>query len=87
MVEIVDFVPNLQIRSKWFNKRENLAIGDIVLVRDHIPRGKWKLGIVKNVIPGTHGYVRNAEIKTREGIHNRPISTLTHFAIAKGRNK
>ena len=36
------FAPNLQPRGKWFKVRENLSVGDIVLVIDKdVPRSKW----------------------------------------------
>ena len=31
---MLHFTPNLQARGKWFKTRENLAVGDIVLIID-----------------------------------------------------
>ena len=71
------FVPNLQFRSKWFKKRDNLSIGDVVLiVNPPLPRAHWKLAIVENVFPGKDGYIRSAQVKSSEGSYMRPISKL-----------
>ena len=72
------FVPNLQERSKWYKKRDNLSTGDIVLLRDsNIPRGKWKMAVVTKIYPGNDGRVRSAEIKMKDKKYVRPITKLT----------
>ena len=71
------FVPNLQTRTKWFKKRENLAVGDIVLVvNPQVQRAHWKMARVQEVFPGKDGYIRSAEIKSDDGSYIRPISKL-----------
>ena len=48
-----NFVPNLQIRSVWYKKRENVSIGDIVLnINPSISRGKWQMGIILQTYDG-----------------------------------
>ena len=72
------FTPNLQIRNKWFKKRENVSIGDIVLLMDKLlPRGQWKLGIIDETFPGNDGLVRSVKVRTSDGSYNRPITKLT----------
>ena len=71
------FVPNLQTRTKWFKKRENLAVGDIVLVvNPQVQRAHWKMAGVQEAFPGKDGYIRSAEIKSDDGSYIRPISKL-----------
>ena len=71
------FVPNLQPRSKWRKLRENVAVGDIVLVIDKdISRGKWQMAVVLEVYMGSDGNVRSVKIKTRTGTYDRPITKL-----------
>ena len=42
-----NFVPNLQIRSKWFKKRGNIKIGDIVLNMDrNVSGSNWQMAVV-----------------------------------------
>ena len=72
------FVPNLQPRGKWFKIRDNLKIGDIILVIDKdYPRSKWNMGLVIQVYPGDDGLVRSAKVKTSFGTYDRPITKLT----------
>ena len=74
---MLHFAPNLQARNKWFKIRANLEIGDIVLIIDsEIPRGKWKIAIVRNVYPGKDGLVRSVRIKNDSGEYDRPITKL-----------
>ena len=71
------FTPNLQIRSKWFKQRENISIGDVVLLVDKsMVRGQWKLGIIEDVFPGRDGLVRSVNVRTSAGNYNRPITKL-----------
>ena len=63
---IKEYLPILQERQKWIQKRRNLEVNDIVLVIDkNIPHGCWLLGRCTKVFPGRDGRVRTAEIKTK----------------------
>ena len=71
------FVPNLQPRSKWLKKRENLSIGDMVLLKDEkVPRGSWTRAIVEEIYPGPDKLVRSVKIRTSSSTFNRPIHKL-----------
>ena len=72
-----EYLPLLQDRKKWIQKRRNLAVNDLVLVvTENAPRGHWLLGRVTRVSPGQDGLVRTAEVKTKNSILLRPISKL-----------
>lgn len=72
------FVPNLQIRNKWYKKRENLNVGDIVLIIDSsVHRASWSMAIVEEVYPGTDKMVRSVKVKSKDGNYVRPITKLT----------
>ena len=78
------FVPNLQIRSKWYKKRENLEIGDIVLmINPSSSRANWKMAIVREIYPDDDGNVRSVKVKSSEGIYVRPITKLTLLITRK----
>ena len=78
------FVPNLQIRSKWFKIRENIAVGDIVLLIDpNVNRASWKMGIVTEIYPDNNGNVRSVKVKTNTGLYVRPITKLTLLMTKK----
>ena len=71
------FVPNLQMRNKWFKERKNVSIGDVVLVIDsNIPRSKWQLAIIIETFPGNDGHIRSVKIRTSSGQYTRPITKL-----------
>ena len=45
-----------------------MKTGDVVLIKgDEKNRGKWKIGIVKQIIPGRGGNVRAVKLKTGKG--------------------
>ena len=73
---IAEYIPKLIAagRSKWQNKEIQIKKDDIVLiVENNVPRGKWNLGRVLEVFPGTDGIVRNVRVKTENGELKRSI--------------
>ena len=70
------FAPSLLPRNNWFKTRENLQIGDIVLELDSSPRRKWRMGLVKEVFPGSDNLVRKARIQVGNSEYDRPIHKL-----------
>ena len=73
-----NFVPSLQIRSKWWKTRENVNIGDIVLLVDpNIKRGRWQMGIITDTYPGKDNRIRSVKVKTSTGCYDRPITKLS----------
>ena len=58
--------------------RENLDVGDIVLIIDkNVSRGKWSMGIVQDIYKGEDGKVRSVSVKSKSGTYDRPITKLT----------
>ena len=73
-----NFLPNLQVRNKWWKSRESLEIGDVVLLIDpNISRGKWHMGKILEVFPSLDGRIRSVRVRTSNGIYDRPITKLT----------
>ncbi|KFD66417.1 LOW QUALITY PROTEIN: hypothetical protein M514_21447 [Trichuris suis] len=61
-------VYNYVIRKKWNVERENPRVNDVVLVaEDNVPRHRWRLGIVVELLPGQDGFVRTVRVKTAAG--------------------
>ena len=58
------------------NDKQNINIGDVVLIYDDTPRVRWKHAVVKEVIKGKDGLIRSVVIHTGNGITNRPITKL-----------
>ena len=74
---VKEYLPNLQVRQKWFRPRQNFAIGDIVLVMDQtMPRNYWPLGKVIDVNNGRDGLVRSVKVKSKGRILTRLVDKL-----------
>lgn len=83
-----DYLTSLQARSKWRKPTPNIKKGDIVLVRENnLPPGKWAMGRVIEVHPGSDNRVRVTTIKTQFGTLKRPITKLSLLPIEGDNNK
>jgi hypothetical protein len=72
-----EYLTSLQQRFKWMMKREDLRIGDLVIIKeDNIPPNKWKMGRVIIVHPTDDDCVRNATVKTEYGEMKRHVVKL-----------
>ena len=55
---------SLQQRQKWNTVRNNLQVGDIVLIKDpDVKRNQWPMGRIVGVFPGKDGLVRKVSVK------------------------
>ncbi|XP_033643441.1 uncharacterized protein LOC117303376 [Asterias rubens] len=80
-----DVLPCLVPRKKWRAERRNVRVGDVVTVSDTNPvRGKWCVGRVLEVFPGSDGKVRNVKVKTESGEYQRPITKIAVIYPAEG---
>lgn len=74
---IRQYLPTLQIRHKWTVVRDNLRVGDIVLLVDErVPRGSWPIARVTATRPDRHGHVRSVEVMSRGSKKIRPITKI-----------
>lgn len=72
-----EYLTSLQERKKWRRDRENVKIGQLVLMRDeNLPPTQWKLGRIFEVSPSKDGLVRNVLVKTENGAFKRPIQKI-----------
>ncbi|KAL7296586.1 hypothetical protein TKK_0010015 [Trichogramma kaykai] len=77
-----EYLHTLQQRSKWHRPGPDLSIGDVVIIIDPAlmrDNGKWPVGRVVNVHPGTDGRVRVATVRTAYGTYTRPIVKLAQL--------
>jgi len=73
-----EWLSSLRLRSKWRTETDPLNLNDVVLV--HQPAqgmGKWLLGIVVKLHPGSDGHTRVVEVKTESGVYTRPLNRLS----------
>ena len=78
-----EYLVTLQERQKWNQPKRDLAINDIVLVKDpDVMRNKWPMGRVTSVIPSEDGLVRKAFVKTTSSAEPllRPVTKLVVLA-------
>ena len=67
-----EFLQRLMRRSKWTQKKRQLKVNDVVMmVDDNLPRGKWNLARIVEVLPGKDGVVRNVRLQTKSGTYKR----------------
>ena len=72
----------INIRSKWWQPKRDLKIGDVVLVISaDQPRGHWPLGRIKAVFPGKDGHVRVAKVQVGYETITRPVTKLAPLEI------
>ena len=73
-----EYLATLQARQKWNEVRNNLKVGDVVLLRDKaIQRNIWPLGIVEESFPSADKVVRKVRVRVAgNGCYTRPINEL-----------
>ena len=57
------FLQSLQERPQWSSTKPNIAVDDIVIVKeDGLPRNKWQLARVTETYPSDDGKVRKVQV-------------------------
>ncbi|GFX39617.1 integrase catalytic domain-containing protein [Trichonephila clavipes] len=77
----LSYLNSLQQRKKWIVNKENLKLGDMVLIREENLPCKWLLGRVVKIYMGKDKKVRVVDIKTGKGIYKRSINRLSILPI------
>lgn len=72
-----EYLPLLNRRNKWNERKRNVSVGDLVMVQQPgLPRGLWPLAIVVEVSKSSDGAVRSATVRTKSSKFCRPIVKL-----------
>ena len=81
-----EYLPQLQQRQKWFHKKRNFAVGDVVLIVDErCPRSTCSFGrIIEIHINLKDGCVRGAKVKTASTLP--PITKLVLLEAIESAN-
>ncbi|XP_077290363.1 uncharacterized protein LOC143914146 [Arctopsyche grandis] len=78
----LDYISSLQIRNKWKQQKDNIKIGDLVVIKEEgLPTTAWALGRVRQIYPGGDGLIRVAELTTKNGITRRALFKLAVLPI------
>ena len=60
-----EYLGQLQAKSKWKTEKPNLAVGDVVLMKDAANfKTHWGLARIVKVHPGEDGLIRTVDVKT-----------------------
>ena len=74
---IREYVPGLNVRSKWRTSERALQTGDLVwIVEANVARGHYPLARVLSLTYGADGIARSASVKTASGTYTRPVTKL-----------
>ncbi|XP_058816893.1 uncharacterized protein LOC131680191 [Topomyia yanbarensis] len=74
---ILDYLPTITRRTKWFLPTKPITVGDIVIIVDpNSPRNCWPKGRVVAVKPSKDGQVCSATVQTTSGLYERPAVKL-----------
>ena len=59
-------------------------VGDVVLIKDDVPRGQWKMGKLTRLRKSQDGNIRSAELQTTTGkMMNRPLNLLFPLEVSQ----
>jgi len=72
-----DYLPLLQERQKWNDKKRSLKAGDIVVIMDaSAPFGSWPFARVLEVFPDKQDLVHSVKLQTKSNAIERPVTKL-----------
>ena len=82
-----EYLLMLQERSKWQHPKQNLAEGDIVILKEEpVPRNVWPLGLVVQREPDKQGLVRSVVVRTHGANFRRPVQKLVLLLSSEEQN-
>jgi len=69
-----EYLNTLQIKTRWIKGQENVKVGDLVVIKDNLSSPLvWKLGRIRELLPGPDGVVRVVKLLTNQGLITRPV--------------
>lgn len=72
-----DYLTSLQQRKKWRHEKENIKVGQLVLLKaENFPPSQWAMGRIIKVLPDKRGHVRNVIVQTQTMQLHRAIQKL-----------
>jgi len=77
-----EYLSTLQVRQKWNEKKYNIEVNDIVLMKTDAHRNEWPMGRIMQTVPDRDGLVRVVKLKLAnvETILTRPIHQIVLLA-------
>ena len=66
-----------ELKSKKTQSPYNAQVGDVVLIKDNLPRGVWRMGRICELFKSRDGQIRSAKVKISfRKILGRPLNLL-----------
>jgi hypothetical protein len=73
-----EYIPTLQLSSRWNVVRREISVGDLVLlIGGTSTHGEWQKGIVEEVKESHDGHIRDVSVRTSSGTVNRDIRSVS----------
>lgn len=73
---VLEYLPTLTRRTRWFGETKPIKNGDLVVVIDDSKRNDWVRGRIVEVTAGRDGIIRQALVQTSGGLFRRPVAKL-----------
>lgn len=78
----MEYLNQLQVRHKWNEKRPDIKIGELVIIKDlNLPSCKWPMGRVIKLHHGNDGMIRVITVKTATNTLKRGITEIAPLPI------
>lgn len=81
-----EYLPSLNLRMKWLDDTKSMKVGNLVFIADDHNRNGWIRGKVDEIISGKDGRIRQAVVRTSNGVYRRPVSKLALIEIGSVSN-
>ncbi|XP_073732301.1 uncharacterized protein [Misgurnus anguillicaudatus] len=72
-----EYLSTISLRQRWHTPKRNIQVGDIVIVKDEVPRNEWKLARVLEARKDDDGLVRKATIQIGDRMLGKRGERLT----------
>ncbi|XP_055590680.1 uncharacterized protein LOC129742764 [Uranotaenia lowii] len=79
---VLEYLPTLTKRTKWFNETRDIAVGDVVLIVNEGKRNSWERGLIVELIAASDGRIRQAWVRTGNGVYRKPIAKLAILEVS-----
>ncbi|XP_065074988.1 uncharacterized protein LOC135698779 [Ochlerotatus camptorhynchus] len=85
---LMEYLPTLTRRSKWFQPTKPIEEGELALIVDNnLPRNCWPRGRIVNVVRSEDGQVRRVTVQTEHGLLERPAIKIAVLDVGSARSK
>ena len=74
---LLEYVPRLNVRQQWHDKKRNMKAGDVVMYLEQgTARGRYPLGRIEQAYPGEDGNTRVVDVMIKGKVYRRPVNRL-----------